>query len=233
MPEPGETDEVKIDGGHPPTPSLPPKEVHTRQSRRGLDPSIWTYGSTRHTMMADLEKRKAALAYSEDSIQHTYSHAPPPSSTPSPLRRNLSSVPTTSSYSPSPQTPWSLQTTEALTHLRNSKSHWAIVELHSQPYYVHLHDTIVFHRMKQFQLGDIISLDRVREIGSEDYILQGRPYVDPSYFTIKCVVVEHAVAEETTNIFRKRNAKDKITRNHNHHTLLRVIEIGINKPQGQ
>ncbi|KAJ3132628.1 hypothetical protein HK100_005182 [Physocladia obscura] len=90
----------------------------------------------------------------------------------------------------------SSQTKTQLALLRGQNYLRAIVELKQRPYFVALNDVIITMRMNDLELGDVIELDRVREISSEDYILQGNPYVHPSYFKVKAVVIEHPVSAE-------------------------------------
>lgn len=66
----------------------------------------------------------------------------------------------------------------------------AILELHSRPYSVSLHSLITVPRM-QLALGDVIAMDRIREVSNQGWVLQGAPYVHGGYFRVECVVVEH------------------------------------------
>ncbi|KAI8816466.1 uncharacterized protein EV422DRAFT_283458 [Fimicolochytrium jonesii] len=124
--------------------------------------------------------------------------------------------------------PWSRETSAALDLLRSQDKYYAIVELKSRPYYVNLNDVLITMRMNELELGDIIQLDRVREIGSRDFVLKGNPYVDPSYFTIKAVAIEHPVSREIKTIHKKRRGRDRVAFNHSHHTALRIATIKIN-----
>ncbi|KAJ3064209.1 hypothetical protein HDU98_012354 [Podochytrium sp. JEL0797] len=127
------------------------------------------------------------------------------------------------------QTPasWSATTKTQLTHLRAQTTLSAIVEIKQRPYFVAVNDVIVTMRMNDLQLGDVIELDRVREIGSEDYLLQGNPYVHPGFFTVKAVVIEHPVSQEIVRHHWKKRGHQPVHVNRNHHTALRVSEISI------
>ncbi|RKO86912.1 hypothetical protein BDK51DRAFT_19650, partial [Blyttiomyces helicus] len=124
---------------------------------------------------------------------------------------------------------WSDKTESALALLRSQNRYFAIVEIKRKPFFVHLRDMIITDRMKDLQIGDELILDRVREIGSDDFILRGNPYVDPKYFTLKTVVIEHTPSMKMLTIHKKRVGKDKLRYNHAHHTMLRVTEISINE----
>ncbi|KAJ3019066.1 UNVERIFIED_CONTAM: Adaptor for signal transduction [Siphonaria sp. JEL0065] len=124
---------------------------------------------------------------------------------------------------------WSTTTKDQLNTLRSQKSFSAIVEVKQRPYFVALNDVIVTMRMNDLKLGDVISLDRVREIGTEEFILQGNPYVHPNYFSVKAVVIEHPVSQEIVRHHWKKRGHQPVHVNRNHHTALRVCEISINK----
>ncbi|TPX69313.1 hypothetical protein SpCBS45565_g02506 [Spizellomyces sp. 'palustris'] len=193
---------------------------------------------------------QAALALAEDDGPVSYSYGLSPasgSSRSSPLshlrkspssplstQASQSSKPSSTATATHPETKpptsWTQQTKDALDLLRNQSQYYAIVEIKNRPYFVNNNDIIVTMRMNDLRLGDVIALDRVREIGSGDYILKGNPYIDPKYFRIKAVVVEHPVSTEIVSVHKKRRGRDKIVRNNNHHTALRVAGIEINKP---
>lgn len=113
--------------------------------------------------------------------------------------------------------------------LKAQDKYYAIVEIKGRPYYVTTSDVVITMRMNELQLGDVISLDRVRELGSEDYILKGNPYIKPDYFTVTATVIEHPVSKDITRIHHKRRGRDKTVVNKNHHTALRISEIKINE----
>ncbi|KAJ3016408.1 hypothetical protein HKX48_004049 [Thoreauomyces humboldtii] len=115
----------------------------------------------------------------------------------------------------------------SLSLLRSQNHFYAIVEVKARPYHVNLNDVIITMRMNDLNLGDVIELDRVREIGSADYILRGNPYVDPRFFRISAVVVEHPVSRDVVSVHKKRSGRDKVVTNRTHHTALRVSAIDI------
>ncbi|KAL2917223.1 hypothetical protein HK105_203288 [Polyrhizophydium stewartii] len=128
-------------------------------------------------------------------------------------------------------TGWSKKTIEALDLLRSQTKFHAIVEIKNRPYHVSKNDIIVTPYMKDLALGEVIELDRVREIGSPDYVLQGNPYVHPSYFQIRATVIEHPRSAEIVRKHWKRSGDTKTVRNANYHTLLRVSHIDIAKAE--
>ncbi|TPX52553.1 hypothetical protein SeMB42_g01321 [Synchytrium endobioticum] len=119
-------------------------------------------------------------------------------------------------------------TEQALDLIALQPSHFAIVEIKGRPYHVHVDDVIITMRMNEVKLGDVLILDRVREIGSAEYLLRGNPYVHPEYHTIKVVVVEHPIGKPIVRKHWKKRGHDKIVVNTNSHTALRVAGIEIN-----
>ncbi len=118
------------------------------------------------------------------------------------------------------------QTQQALSLLKSSGKLYAIAEIKHKPFHFTANDVLVAPRMNELELGDVIELDRVRELGSENYILQGNPYVHPSYFSIKATVIEHPYAP--VNVTERKKKAGKTVRVHRSgHTLLRVSDISI------
>ncbi|KAJ3168420.1 hypothetical protein HDU87_001151 [Geranomyces variabilis] len=194
--------------------------------------------------------RQAALHIAEEDSYVCYTTTTPVSSSRPSLVRHASTTPAPSSSSSSPSlassssppaavsapTPPSATrntgapsatTLTALSLLRAQPSFYAIIELKARPYHIQTNDIVIAPRINDLALGDVIALDRVREIGSKDFILKGNPYVDPRYFAIKATVVEHVVSRETEVLFKKRSGRNRIIKNKSHHTALRVGEIEI------
>ncbi|KAJ2999291.1 hypothetical protein HDV02_003224 [Globomyces sp. JEL0801] len=130
-----------------------------------------------------------------------------------------------------PPTTHSKTTIDALQSLANSKSFYAIAEIKSKPFHVAVSDIIITMRMNDLAIGDVIQLDRVREIGSEKGSLVGNPYILPAYFNMKAVVLEHTQAKPITRRHWKVSGDDKYVTNQSHHTVLRIVDISINTSQ--
>ncbi|KAI9199477.1 uncharacterized protein BJ171DRAFT_570472 [Polychytrium aggregatum] len=122
----------------------------------------------------------------------------------------------------------SKSTRESLDLLRNDGRLYAIMEIKGRPYHVTFNDIVVTMKMKDLKPGDVISLDRVREIGGANYVLKGSPYIDPSYFTLTAVVTEHSISKESVETHFLKRGFNKTVRNVNHHTSLRVAQLKIN-----
>lgn len=120
------------------------------------------------------------------------------------------------------------QTSESLSALRNSQSPlYAIVEMKGRPYFVTAGDIIVAERMSELQLGDVISFDRIREIGNKDYALRGAPLVSPRFCSIRAVCTEHTKSGPTVIQKRRRKGQRPVVIHKDAVTMLRVSEIAI------
>lgn len=73
---------------------------------------------------------------------------------------------------------------------------YAIVEIKGKPFYIAPNDILMPHRLSGLSPGDSLSLDRVREIGSQTHILKGNPYIHPDYYSIRANVLDHYKSKE-------------------------------------
>ncbi|KAJ2754795.1 hypothetical protein H4S06_003520, partial [Coemansia sp. BCRC 34490] len=130
--------------------------------------------------------------------------------------------------SPSADTPikWSSNTSELVSRLRDQQKYYATVVIKGRPFTVTANDIIIMDRIKDLELGDLLSLSQVTELGSRDYTIKGQPFVDPSLFNIKATVIEHPDGKLFTVTKKKRRtAHQKVTYHRNHYTMLRVSAI--------
>ncbi|KAJ3300932.1 Alpha subunit of the F1 sector of mitochondrial F1F0 ATP synthase [Kappamyces sp. JEL0829] len=101
-------------------------------------------------------------------------------------------------------------TQETLARLAPETKLFATVELKSMPFQVSKNDVIVTQKMNDLALGDVISLDRVREIGSAEWVLTGNPYIQADYYDIQAVCIEHTQAAPITRKHWKKSGDTKI-----------------------
>ncbi|KAG0299234.1 hypothetical protein BGZ98_010214 [Dissophora globulifera] len=128
---------------------------------------------------------------------------------------SLSSVASSSSSSP-------------INLLRDQLRYYAVAEIKNRPYLITKNDIIVLDRLKDVQLGDVIELTQIKELGSKDYAIKGQPYVSPEYFSIKATVIEQPKGK-IVETFKKKRRKHFQRRYHIKplHTLLRVSELEV------
>ncbi|KAJ3150117.1 hypothetical protein HDU86_006741 [Geranomyces michiganensis] len=175
-----------------------------------------------------LYRRHASTTPAQTTFTASTPSSASSSSSPSSLASSGSSpVPPSATTTTTSGAAPSATTLAALSLLRAQPSFYAIIELKARPFHIQTNDIIIAPRINDLALGDVIALDRVREIGSKDFILKGNPYVDPRYFNIKATVVEHVVSKENETLFKKRSGRNRIITNRTHHTALRVGDIEI------
>ncbi|KAJ2402480.1 hypothetical protein GGI23_000678 [Coemansia sp. RSA 2559] len=134
--------------------------------------------------------------------------------------------------SPAASTPikWSPSTAGLVSRLRDQQNYYATVVVKGRPFTVTQNDIIVMDRIKDLELGDLLSLTQITELGSRDYTIKGQPFVDPSLFSIKATVIEHPDGKLFTVTKKKRRtAHQKVTYHRNHYTMLRVSSINVTK----
>lgn len=73
---------------------------------------------------------------------------------------------------------------------------YAKLNIFNFPFTVSRQDRIVLHRLKDVKVGDILKLDRIREIGSSDFTIKGRPWVNPEFCHVEACVIEHGRGEK-------------------------------------
>ncbi|KAH7025485.1 ribosomal protein L21-like protein [Linnemannia elongata] len=112
--------------------------------------------------------------------------------------------------------------------LRNQLKYYAVAEIKNRPYLITKNDIIVLDRLKDVQLGDVIELNQIKELGSKDYAIQGAPYVSSEYYSIKATVIEQPKGK-IVETFKKKRRKHFQRRYHIKplHTLLRVSELEV------
>jgi large subunit ribosomal protein L21 len=107
--------------------------------------------------------------------------------------------------------------------LRSEKRHYAVVEVGNRPMLVTEHDSLIINRLKGVEMGDVLDLNKVREIGSKNFTLKGNPFVNPNLFKITATVLEHTKGGKHWIIKKKR--RKRYQRKIGHRQLLTVLRI--------
>lgn len=97
-----------------------------------------------------------------------------------------------------------------------------------RPFFITAGDIIVNEHMKDLQLGDVITFDRIRELGNRDYAVRGSPLVSPRFCSIKAVCIEHTRSSPTVIQKRRRKGQRPVVIHTDSVTMLRVSELRIN-----
>lgn len=92
---------------------------------------------------------------------------------------------------------------------------YAKVNIYNFPFTVSKYDTITMHRLKDIQVGSVLKLTNVRELGSQSWTIKGRPWIDPQTVHVEALVLEHG---------RGAKVKAKQPKRRKGHTPLRTIK---------
>ncbi|KAI8576911.1 hypothetical protein K450DRAFT_254197 [Umbelopsis ramanniana AG] len=121
-------------------------------------------------------------------------------------------------------------TKQAVNKLRDQLRFYAIAEVAGRPLLITKNDLVTVHRLKDVSVGDVLTLDKVREIGSKDYVLRGQPYVNEDLFNIQATVIEQTKSKMISITKKKRRKNYKRTVTHKQtHTVLRISNVDVNK----
>lgn len=108
---------------------------------------------------------------------------------------------------------------------------YAKINIYNFPFTVSRQDRIIMHRLKDVKIGDVIKLDRIREIGSPNFTIKGNPWINPEYFSIEaCVIEQGRGAKVNAKEPKKRKGHQKNSTIKPLTTTLLIKDIKINSP---
>ncbi|KAE8225004.1 hypothetical protein CF319_g2182 [Tilletia indica] len=70
-------------------------------------------------------------------------------------------------------------TSQAIAALRTQPQHYVIASLVGRAFLLSLSDIVTLPRLKDVRVGDVLELERVHEIGSQDYTLRAQDPISP------------------------------------------------------
>ncbi|KAL4882807.1 ribosomal protein L21-like protein [Aspergillus karnatakaensis] len=164
------------------------------------------------------------------------------SSTPrtqAPPKTPINTIPTTRADIPASKQPIAPTFTTPLTVskslldtlplLAEQKPHYITAHLHDRPYLLTEGDHLRLpFLMPKVQPGDVLRFNRASLLGSRDFTLKGKPYIDERLFECRLRVLgvdaEPLRVKEKTK--RRRRHVQRITSKHRY-TLLRVMEVKV------
>lgn len=118
----------------------------------------------------------------------------------------------------------------ALSLLKSQPSHYAVASITGRTYLVSKGDLVTVPRLKDVQVGDVLVLDKVHEIGSRDYTLRAQdtlntrrvssavdlaaphPLADSTSSSTTLQGVSPAVAPQARRLFTRLAAEDAVAR---------------------
>ncbi|TFL01905.1 ribosomal protein L21-like protein [Pterulicium gracile] len=118
--------------------------------------------------------------------------------------------------------------TEALNLLRSQPDHYIIANIVGRKYLLAPRDVLTVPRLRDVQVGDVLKLSDISEVGSREYTLRGDPYLPAEQIGANATVIEHTKGS-FERIFKKKRRKGYAkTKTHKQtYTRLRVGEFSL------
>jgi len=122
--------------------------------------------------------------------------------------------------------------TDALELIRSQPSHYVRATLAGKELILTPRDLVTVPRLKDVDVGDVLTLDAITELGSREYTLRGNPYVPTQLASVSATVVEHTMGK-MEEIFKKKRRKgyQRTIKHKQTYTRLRIGDIQINPPE--
>ena len=92
-------------------------------------------------------------------------------------------------------------------------------------------DTVLMHRLKGPQVGDLLRLTQLNEIGSKHFTLKGHPYLSTERIVVRVRVMEHGRGSKVAaKEGKQRKGRRKKVTIKPLMTRLKVVEIALHPP---
>ena len=116
-----------------------------------------------------------------------------------------------------------------LKPLKLSNELYAVFKIHNRPYLVTEGDKVILpFKVKEADVGDVLSLTDVVTIGSRNYRLVDYP-IDSSLYTLKATVLEKTKrAFEVREVTKRRNRRVRDAKSKGDLTVIRIAELKLN-----
>ena len=120
---------------------------------------------------------------------------------------------------------------EATQLLRSQPSHYVVASLVGKRLILTPRDLVTVSRLKDTNVGDVLQLNAIEELGSREYTLRGSPFIPEEVVSVTATVVEHTKGlMERIVKFKRRKGYKKTFRHKQTYTRLRINDISIAKP---
>ncbi|KAK7989193.1 protein-vacuolar targeting protein Atg18 [Apiospora arundinis] len=122
---------------------------------------------------------------------------------------------------------------QLLPLLRAQPAHYLTAHIWGRPYLVTAGDQIRLpFKMPGVVPGDVLRLDRASTLGSRDFTLQGKPYIDERLFECRATVLGTESEPLRVKVkTKRRQRRAKQVKSKHHFTLLRISEVNIHGPE--
>ncbi|KAG7443561.1 uncharacterized protein BT62DRAFT_921762 [Guyanagaster necrorhizus] len=119
-------------------------------------------------------------------------------------------------------------TSTALELIRSQPSQYVVASVVGTKYLLSPRDVLTIPRLRDVNVGDVLALDEIHEIGSREYTLRGNPTIPASCIKIEATVVEHTKGKMEFIFKKKRRKGYQKTKKHKQtYTRLRIGDIHI------
>ncbi|KIJ55314.1 hypothetical protein M422DRAFT_219927 [Sphaerobolus stellatus SS14] len=116
----------------------------------------------------------------------------------------------------------------AVSLIRSQPSHYVIASLHERRYILTPRDLLTVPHLRGVNVGDVLKLSKIHELGSRDYTLRGTPEIPEDLVSVHATVVEHTKGPmETINKKKRRKGYQKRITHKQGYTRLRIGTIDI------
>ncbi|KAI6041220.1 ribosomal protein L21-like protein [Pisolithus marmoratus] len=117
-------------------------------------------------------------------------------------------------------------TSAALETIRTQPSQYIVAFLVGRKFILTPRDLLTVPHIKDVNVGDVLVLKDIHEVGSRDYTLRGDPLIPPGRVKVEATVVEHTKGAMEV-VFKKKRRKgyQKTIKNKHPYTRLRIGPI--------
>ncbi|EKM81650.1 hypothetical protein AGABI1DRAFT_111925 [Agaricus bisporus var. burnettii JB137-S8] len=119
-------------------------------------------------------------------------------------------------------------TLSALRLIGSQPSQYVVASFLGRKYILTPRDLLTVPRIRDVNVGDVLTLDAIHELGSREYTLRGNPTIPLSRVKVEATVVEHTKGP-MEYVFKKKRRKGyrKTIQNKQPYTRLRIGNINI------
>ncbi|OBZ73766.1 Homocitrate dehydratase, mitochondrial [Grifola frondosa] len=124
-------------------------------------------------------------------------------------------------------------TSSALSLIRSQPSKYVVASIAGRKYLLAPRDLLTVPRLNDVDVGDVLTLSEIHEVGSREYTVRGDPVIPPEKVKVDVTVVEHTKGAMEF-IFKKKRRKgyERTVAHKQTYTRLRIGPIDIvDKPQ--
>jgi large subunit ribosomal protein L21 len=119
-------------------------------------------------------------------------------------------------------------TAAALDFIRSQPSQYVVASIVGRKYILTPSDTLSIPRLRDVNVGDVLLLDEINELGSRDFTLRGNPSIPASRVQVHATVLEHTKGPMEFIYKKKRRKGYQKRKTHKQtYTRLRIGDIHI------